>query len=253
MRLTGRTYLSQTLLVLSLMGHFAMSQPEEKLTVAVEAGLTWQNRNEVRVPNATGTQFSLSEVVGKGPYGLFRTEVDLKINEKHGFRFAFVPLQITDEGTLPTEVYFAGENFHPELDTTATYKFTSYRITYRYQFYNGPIWRWRVGATGFIRDAKIALEQDGRFAKDTDVGFVPLVYLQGMARIGEKWRFFVDFDGLAASQGRAFDIAAQFGYSISEQVALGFGYRVIEGGADVEQVYNFAWFNSLVGSLRFRF
>ena len=243
------------LLLLSYLGLVgtAFAQTEERFEVGLEAGLLWQNRNDVRVPNATGTQFSLPDVIGNGPYGVFRAEADLKINEKHGFRLVFAPLQVTDTGTLPTEVSFAGETFLPNVDTEANYKFSSYRITYRYQFYDGATWRWRVGATGFIRDARIALSQDGRFAEDTDLGFVPLIYLQGMARIGRDWRFLFDFDGLAASQGRAFDITAQLGYSVSEKVGVGFGYRAIEGGADVDQVYNLAWFNALVGSVRLRF
>lgn len=231
----------------------ALAQPDKRFSVGLEGALTWQSRNDIRVPNATGTQFSLPDVIGKGPYGVFRAEVTFDINERHGLRFVFAPLQITDNGTLPADVSFAGVDFVPGTDTEANYKFSSYRISYRYRFYNGPTWRWKVGGTGFIRDARIALKQQGRFAEDTDVGFVPLVNLQGRAKIGEKWMFILDFDGLAASQGRAFDIAPQIGYSVSDLVDIAFGYRVIEGGADVDQVYNFAWFNSAVGSIRFKF
>lgn len=65
--------------------------------------------------------------------------------------------------------------------------------------------------------------------------------------------FILDFDGLAASRGRAFDIASQLAYPVSDRIDISVGYRVIEGGADVEQVYNFAWFDSLIGSMRFKF
>ena len=147
----------------------------------------------------------------------------------------------------------ASEVFDPLAQTEGSYKFSSYRLTYRYRFYEGPTWRWKIGATGFVRDARIALRQAGKYAEDTDVGFVPLVYVQGFARIGEDWSFTLDFDGLAASQGRAFDIATKLGYALSDHLELGFGYRVIEGGADVEQVYNFAWLNALVASLRLSF
>ena len=36
-------------------------------------------------------------------------------------------------------------------------------------------------------------------------------------------------------------------------VSLGFGYRTIEGGADNDKVYNFAWLHSVVASIGFRF
>jgi hypothetical protein len=241
------------LFALTMTTTFSLSQSEKKFGIMVEGGATWQSRNDIRVPNETGTEFSLPDVIGAGPYGVFRAEFDFDINERHGLRFVFAPLEITDNGTLPEDVSFAGEEFEPGVQTEANYKFSSYRISYRYRFYNGPTWRWKVGATGFIRDARIALNQDGKYAEDTDLGFVPLVHLQGLARIGEGWRFILDFDGLAASQGRAFDISAKLGYSVSDLVEIAFGYRVIEGGADVEQVYNFAWFNSIVGSVRFAF
>ena len=246
-------YLGIYLIAFLTCGNLAISQPDNRFSVFVEGGLTWQSRNDVRVPNETGTQFSLPDVVGKGPYGVFRAEVSFDINERHGLRFVWAPLEITDNGTLPSDVSFAGTDFATGIDTEANYKFSSYRISYRYRFYDGPTWRWRVGATGFIRDARIALRQQGKYAEDTDIGFVPLIHLRGRARIGESWMFILDFDGLAASQGRAFDISPQLAYSVSDLVDVAFGYRVIEGGADVERVYNFAWFNSLVGSIRFKF
>ena len=232
---------------------FSSAQSDKRFSVMVEGGAVWQSRNDIRVPNETGTEFSLPDVIGNGPYGVFRAEFDFDIAEKHGFRFVYAPLEITDSGMLADEVSFAGELFDPGVATEANYKFSSYRFTYRYRFYNGPTWTWKVGATAFIRDARIALRQGDLYAEDTDVGFVPLVNLQGIARINDDWRFILDFDGLAASQGRAFDIAAKLGYSISDRFEVAFGYRVIEGGADVEQVYNFAWFNSVVASLRINF
>jgi hypothetical protein len=82
---------------------------------------------------------------------------------------------------------------------------------------------------------------------------VPLLHLSGQARLGEAWRFILDFEGMGASQGRAFDVAAKLGYRLSDSWELAFGYRTIEGGADVEQVYNFAWLHFAVASVRVSF
>jgi hypothetical protein len=60
----------------------------------------------------------------------------------------------------------------------------------------------------------------------------------------------MDFDGLAGGgPGRAFDVALKVGYDFNRHVSLNAGYRLLEGGADVEQVYNFSWFNYLVASV----
>ena len=53
-----------------------------------------------------------------------------------------------------------------------------------------------------------------------------------------------DVDALAGGPGRAIDLALKLRYDIDPRWAVTVGYRTVEGGADVESVYNFAWFNS---------
>jgi hypothetical protein len=231
----------------------AFAQDRERFAVEFEGGPIWQTRNNVRIPNETGTEFSLVDTLGKGPYGAFRVEAAFDVNERHGFRVIVAPLKISGTSALDKPVLFAGESFDPGVATDVSYKFSSYRFTYRYRFYKGPTWSWKIGFTGFIRDARIALQQGDTFAEDTDVGFVPLVHLRGEARFSVRWRFLFDFEGLGASQGRAFDIAAKLAYALSDNWELAFGYRTIEGGADVERVYNFAWLHFAVGAIRLRF
>lgn len=228
------------------------SQDKEKFAVEVEGKVLWQTRNDVRIPNDTGTEFSLVDTVGRGPFGAFRVEAAFDINKKHGFRVVVAPLQIRDTNTLGKDLFFAGEYFDADLATEATYKFSSYRFTYRYRFYNGPTWSWKVGFTGFVRDARIALQQGNIYAEDTDLGFVPLAHLRGEAKMSDRWRFLLDFDGIGAAQGRAFDVATKLSYALSDHLEMAFGYRTIEGGADVSSVYNFAWLHFAVGSIRFR-
>jgi hypothetical protein len=228
------------------------ARDKERFAVEFEGNLLFQTRNDVRIPNETGTEFSLVDTVGKGPYGAFRAEAAFDINERHGFRLVVAPLKISSTSTLDDDVLFAGESFDSGVSTDATYKFSSYRFTYRYRFYNGSTWRWKIGFTAFIRDARIALRQEDIYAEDTDIGFVPLAHLSGEASLSDRWRFLFDFEGLGASQGRAFDIAAKFSYSLSDQWEMAFGYRTIEGGADVERVYNFAWLHFALGSIRLR-
>lgn len=219
----------------------------------VEGAGFWLGRNDVRIPNnETATEFSLVEAVGEGPYTSFRVSADVNVNDRHGFRFVFAPLRIDEAGILADEVRFAGQTFAAG-PIEAQYKFSSYRATYRYRFFNGDRWQWRVGFTGFVRDARIALERGGILAEDTDVGFVPLLHLQGHATLSSRWSLLVDLDGLASTQGRAFDISTKLEYRAAENWHLAVGYRTIEGGADVDDVFNFAWLNFAVASIRYGF
>ncbi len=127
--------------------------------------------------------------------------------------------------------------------TEANYKFNSYRASYRYLFYDGPKWRWHIGGTLKIRDARIALKQQGASSSSDNVGVVPLLNLYGNYRFANQWRLIIDFDGLASPQGRAIDLALKLNYHINQHFYLGGGIRILEGGADNDRVYNFAQFN----------
>ena len=48
------------------------------------------------------------------------------------------------------------------------------------------------------------------------------------------------------ADGRAFDVAAMFDVDVTPWWFIGGGYRTVEGGADVDSVYNFAWLNAAV-------
>jgi hypothetical protein len=62
-----------------------------------------------------------------------------------------------------------------------------------------------------------------------------------------------DLDGSAAPQGRAIDFAATLEYRPTPRLKVFGGYRTIEGGADVDAVYAFAWLNAVVAGLGVRF
>jgi len=58
-------------------------------------------------------------------------------------------------------------------------------------------------------------------------------------------------DALAAPQGRAEDILVALRYRLSDKLSLKGGYRILEGGADNDEVYNFTLFNYLLVGFSF--
>jgi hypothetical protein len=109
------------------------------------------------------------------------------------------------------------------------------------------------GATAKVRDAKIKLTQNSAGAQDSDVGFVPLLHLAARYRMNGRWYLAADFDGLAGGPGRAIDLALKLGYRVGDRLDVQLGYRTLEGGADTDDVYNFAWFNTALLGLQYRF
>jgi hypothetical protein len=227
----------------------AAAQNAPRVGIVLEAAGVWSTRNDVRIPPEGGTEFSIVDLIGSGPAGAARLETTIELSERHGLRLTYAPLRISGTGVPATSIVFAGGLFS-SVPTEAKYQFDSYRATYRYRFYKGETWSWRVGFTGFVRDARIALEQPGTSAEDTDVGFVPLGHLSGEARLAERWGLLLELDGSAAPQGRAFDALAAVEYRPAPRWTIAAGYRTIEGGADVDEVYTFAWLNAAVVRVR---
>ncbi len=224
-----------------------------RFRVEVEAGPAWQTRNDVRVPGNTGTDVDLQELIGNGPFPYGRITLDWRIARKHGLRALVAPLEISGTGPLPEPTRFNNVLFAPGVPTKATYRFNSYRLTYRYFLVDNPRWTATVGVTVKVRDALTRLEQAGRSSEKSDLGIVPLLHADATWRFARRWSLYGNLDGWAVSQGRAFDFALKLYYDLSDRWSLGLGYRMVEGGADVDSVYTFAWFHQALVSVAFKF
>ncbi len=232
----------------------AVAQTPVTLAIEVEAGPVWQSRNDVQIPNdETGTRFSLADLVGAGPQPAGRLYLTWNISRRHGVRALLAPLSYTEAGSLEEPVNFVGETYQPGTPVEGTYKFNSWRLGYRYRLVDRERLQLLVGFTAKIRDAKVELRQGHTSSKKTDVGFVPLLHASADWRFTDRWRLRFDFDGLAGGPGRAFDVALKVGYDLGDRWGIAGGYRTVEGGADVESVYNFAWLHYAVGSVAYRF
>lgn len=223
------------------------------LTLEFEAGALWQTVNDVQVPNdAANTRFSLVDAVGKGPWAAPRVYLTLDLGERDALRLLAAPFSITEDGRLDAPVTFQDTDFGAG-PATATYTFNSYRVTYRRLMSEGERWTWWLGFTAKIRDAEIALEQPGAAASKDNVGFVPLLHLAADWRVADRWLLTFDADALAGGPGRAEDVAVKLARDLGDGVRASLGYRMVEGGADVDEAYAFAWLHSAVASLRISF
>jgi len=126
---------------------------------------------------------------------------------------------------------------------TGTYKFNSYRLTYRYEIVLKPEFEFGLGFTAKIRDAKIALFSAGLISEKTNLGFVPIINFRLLWNIDDTFGLLLDGDALVVPQGRAEDVLIAATYKLSDNLRIRAGYRILEGGADNDEVYNFALFH----------
>lgn len=231
---------------------FAQAAP--RFALELEGGPAWQSRNDVRIPNdPSSTRFSLVDVAGSGAWTAWRAYLTWSISDRRQLRVLAAPFSITETGIPDQSINFAGASFAASAPTTATYQFNSYRLTYRWRLHDGDRWTWWIGGTAKVRDATIALRQGATTARKDDLGFVPLLHIAGDARLAGPWRFTVDADALAGGPGRAEDLALKLAYDVSDRWRIAAGYRTVEGGADVDAVYTFAWLHYAVFSVTRKF
>lgn len=216
----------------------------------VESGAVWSSKADVRIPNAGGTFFSLDgDLKPKDPRAFFRGRATWHIGKKHDLSILYAPLEMDFRGSMNRPVRFAGGNFLAGVPTQGSYRFDSYRLTYRYNFVNSEHWEFGLGVTAKIRDAEVSLSQGGVSAVDSNTGFVPLINYRLLWRFAKAFSFFSEGDALGASQGYAVDAAACIQWHATERLALRVGYRILDGGADNDTVYTFSRFHySVIGA-----
>lgn len=199
--------------------------------------------NKVRIPAKGGTQFDLANDLSVSTRVTGRIRVSYAIKDRHVVSLLFAPLTIRSSGITGKDIVFSGRDFSGDDRLDAKYKFNSYRLTYRYMITRNEKINFGLGLTGKIREANIVLSQGSVSADFPDLGFVPLINFYFSIRASDKIQLILEGDALASGQGRAEDIFAGVAYDVTERIAIKGGYRILEGGADVERNYNFSWFN----------
>lgn len=218
----------------------------------VETGLLENSYNQVRIPGDKGTQINLAPAFSDSNL-YYRLTYSRKLSNKNGIRLLFAPLTLRGERKFNHPVNFNNETFAANQEITTTYKFNSYRASYYHQFINNNEQLLRIGLTLKIRDAEIKLKQGPKVESRKDLGVVPLFYLFYEYQFSHKFRAALDFDGLIAPQGRAIDTALMFGRYLDKTTHLNVGYRILDGGADNDKVYTFAFINYYFLSLQKNF
>ncbi len=244
-----------TLLSLFLPFLFINATPQDAQTQSIEFGVetggVFFSGNDVRIPNEGGTKFDMLELIGTDLNPYLRLSAAVTLGERHRIGLLYAPLSVDGSGTFASDVFFEDATFAAGEPIRGTYQFSNYRLSYRYMFFRNERWDLGAGFTAFIRDAKVQLEQQDISEKNTDLGFVPLVSFYADYQIGGGFSATFDVEALAGQQGRAADGALTLNYKPAENIRVSAGYRLLEGGADVDEVYNFAWINYLKIGVRY--
>jgi hypothetical protein len=234
-----KNFASFVILFFLLIGYTVHAQ----LTIDFETGLPFQGYNNVRIPNETGTEFNFTDDFElQGPVIPLRIRLGYTFNERNHLFALFAPLGLNYEGTAPFDIRFQNTDFEQGEFINGFYKFNSYRLTYRRDFFITERWILGAGFTAKIRDARVQLTAGEKTDKKDDLGFVPLLNLFAAYQF-DGFTVWFEGDGLAGGPGRAFDLFLGGKFPVLENLYLKGGYRFLEGGANVSEVYNFTLVN----------
>jgi len=223
---------------------FSLSKSvKAQASVDLESGFVFTGYNDVRIPGDQGTFFSLSDDFQAKSKIFYRFRAGYTIKSRHTFSLLYAPLETESEGRAANNILFEGRVFPANVQLNGSYKFNSYRLTYRYDLVNKSRIVFGLGFTAKIRDARISLSSNDLTAEKTNVGFVPIINFRLLWKADDKFGLLLDGDALAAPQGRAEDVLIAATYNFSDNIGIRAGYRILEGGADNDEVYNFALFN----------
>lgn len=222
------------------------SEASAQWSIDLETGMVFSGYNDVQIPKETGTKFSITDDLETDPNYFLRLRVTYSFNDKHHISAFAAPLRLYASGQVDQLIRFNEVGFAPNVPLKAKYRFDSYRLTYRYDFHRKERLRIGVGFTAKIRDASISLENDEKKTEKKNTGFVPLFNFKIDWMFTQRVGLLVEGDALAGPQGRAEDVLFAVQYKLNDKMRLKLGYRLLEGGADVEEVYNFTLVNYVV-------
>lgn len=233
--------MQKTLFCLSvfLLPFCAMAQ----LSAEFESGLAVNARNTIEFPNASASdadRFDPTESFGRASTGYYRVRISYTIAERHTVSLLYAPLQFNFKGNFDLNTRIGNTTFSPEENVDLNYTFNSYRLTYRFAWVNEGKFRFGIGLTAKVRDAQIEVTSEESSASSDDLGFVPLLHFRAAYNFNDQWGILARGDALVGDQGRAEDVFIGGTFSPAPNQTVKLGYRVLEGGADVDQVYNFS-------------
>jgi hypothetical protein len=234
------------LIIIALFSVFllsGLSSLKAQVLIDLESGVVFSGYNDVRIPGDQGTLFSLSKELDASPKVFYRLRAGYTFGTRHNVSLLYAPLTVKSDGSVNRDLSFEGVVFPANTTLIGFYKFNSYRLTYRYDIIEKPGFEFGLGLTAKIRDAEISLSSPGPFSEKTNVGFVPIINFRLEWKAYDKLSFLFEGDALAAPQGRAEDILIAAQFRLSDHIGIKTGYRLLEGGADNDEVYNFALFH----------
>lgn len=240
-------------LVLIMLAGTAPAERIPRFHLDIESGAARLRYCDVQIPKSTGTRISFAEELQNDYEFFVRGRLTYFLNKGNALSLLVAPLTLHSSGSVDREVILEGESFPPNIPLEAGFTFNSYRLSYEHFWFVGDNTRLGLGVTAKVRDAAISIEDSTHISEKTNIGFVPLIKFSVVWKFMRPFALIIDGDALGAPQGRAEDLSVALQGDINDKISLKAGYRLLEGGSDIEEVYSFTWIDYLFGGVVLQF
>jgi len=220
--------------------------------VNLESGAIFTGVNDIRNGN-NGSVISLKSDFHIPVIPFLRVRAGYLLDEKYHFSFLYAPLKIEQTGTIERDILFDGKNFKASIPIEVVYKFNSYRFTYNRRIIRKDNFIFGLGVSAKIRDAGVLLKNRDALSKNFSIGFAPLLNLLANWNISKKTGIDIFGEGISASKGRAIDLSLSGSYRFSKDLQGNIGYRLLEGGSNGTNRYNFIQLHFIFVGLNYAF
>jgi hypothetical protein len=209
-------------------------------TVDAESGIAFNGYNDARIPGNSGTDISLTGDLHSKSSQFIRLRFTKSLGKGKNLSLLVAPLRFSSSGKINRDVNFNNVLFTSGSELHSKYRFDSYRVTYQQEVVRRDGLKVGIGFTAKVRSASIQIWDNGQTAKKANTGFVPLINFAVDWRLMPNAGLILEGDALAAPQGRAEDVLVAIYHRAHESFRIRLGYRILEGGADNDEVYTFA-------------
>ncbi|MDP7321510.1 MAG: hypothetical protein QF441_12940 [Bacteriovoracaceae bacterium] len=207
--------------------------------ISIDIGQTETVFNRISIPSSQANQLSLPE---DESLTSFRLTGFMDTKKGNQIYFLIAPLEVQYQFESDKNFKFNDINFTNNTQTKFNYKFNSYRVGYLWTWKTDSLKYW-IGAVAKIRDAKTEVIQGSQTDSFSNIGLVPLLSAGLNLKLYKELYLFTHTDALGSSRGSAYDSQVELKYQIQDYSAS-LGKRILGGGAENDDVYNFAQFDT---------
>ena len=223
--------------------------------IDLEAAMVTVESNDVSVPNETGTRFSLTSDLKTDDDVAFRIGLSYRIGERNRIAVLYAPLSLHAKGTADFSIDFNGDSFAANEELRAVSQYNSYRLAWTHDVVRNDKLELGLGLTANLRDAAIELSDATTTSRYENRGVIPMMNLRVDWRWHRRLGLLIEADGVIApsGKGRTEDVLVALTIRPWGKGTFRLGYRFLEGGVDIEDIYDFTYVSYYVFGWRQHF